>query len=483
MKHIKAFATQAEVATYEQSQQYVEPYIGASYDSVAAHYNHNTPVYKQFYDYDDETHQYNLYEQVEYITNPSTAYINTELIAFNTARIEAVLKANARKAQMQLFGVYGSTMSIELYCNSQSNSATVFAYSAQDISDGGDWISTGVWSTEKLKFVLDVTYTKANGENSRGLTIYNADGSLNKYISPKTLINNPNNRHSDTKPFYICTCDPNSSASGGVGVGRFAPINIYSFKIIDTRTNTVNRDFIPVKRINDNVYGLWDRANSKFYVSPNGTQFTGGAKMIYDANDVQYQQVDYISNPSTAYIDTGIYGTMDLDFYIEFLPTELSTTYKTGAGSIFGSRSAYNSRAYQLTTYNKVSPYSASTRGHFLCANNYGWNDNKAPTANMLLNQKNIIKKENLIFTRADGSTFTLTSQTFTTAATITIFQCAGAGEPAKIKLYKLQFSRGGTVLRDFIPVKRVSDSKYGLFDCVNKQFYTSQTDVDFTGE
>lgn len=255
MKHIKVFTTQAEVATYEQSQQYIEPYIGASYDSVAAHYNHNTPIYKQFYDYDDETHQYNLYEQVE-----------------------------------------------------------------------------------------------------------------------------------------------------------------------------------------------------------------------------------YIENPSNAYIDTGIYGTMDLNFYIEFLPTVLATAYKSGAGSIFGSRSAYNSRAYQLTTYNKVSPYSASTRGHFLCANNYGWSDNKAPTANMLLNQKNIIKKENLIFTRADGSTFTLTSQTFTTAATITIFQCAGAGEPAKIKLYKLQFSKNGNILRDFIPVKRINDNVYGLWDRANSKFYVSPNGTQFTG-
>lgn len=195
-----------------------------------------------------------------------------------------------------------------------------------------------------------------------------------------------------------------------------------------------------------------------------------------------YRRVEYIENPSNAYINTGINGSMDLNFYIEFLPTELATAYKSGAGSIFGSRSAYNSRAYQLTTYNKVSPYDAAKCGHFLCANNYGWSDSKAPTANMLLNQKNIIKKENLIFTRADGSTFTLTSQTFTTAATITIFQCAGAGEPAKIKLYKLQFSRGSNVLRDFIPVKNTLTNQYGLLDTVEQKFYVSPNGVEFSG-
>ena len=195
-----------------------------------------------------------------------------------------------------------------------------------------------------------------------------------------------------------------------------------------------------------------------------------------------YRKVEYIENTSNAYINTGINGSMDLNFYIEFLPTELATAYKSGAGSIFGSRSAYNSRAYQLTTYNKVSPYDAAKCGHFLCANNYGWSNSKAPTANMLLNQKNIIKKENLIFTRADGSTFTLTSQTFTTAATITIFQCAGAGEPAKIKLYKLQFSRGSNVLRDFIPVKNTLTNQYGLLDTVEQKFYVSPNGVEFNG-
>jgi hypothetical protein len=97
----------------------------------------------------------------------------------------------------------------------------------------------------------------------------------------------------------------------------------------------------------------------------------------------------------------------------------------------------------------------------------------------MLLNKKNIIKKENLLFTRADGTTFTLTSQSFTTTAPIRIFQCAGAGEPSKIKLYNLKFSRNGNILRNFIPV-RVGTVGY-LFDKVNRQLYGNAGSGAFT--
>lgn len=40
----------------------------------------------------------------------------------------------------------------------------------------------------------------------------------------------------------------------------------------------------------------------------------------------------------------------------------------------------------------------------------------------------------------------------------------------------------GDTLVRDFIPAQRKSDSKYGMYDCVNKQFYTSKNGTIFTG-
>ena len=274
---MKSFTTTQDMTQYEVSQDYCEPYLGATHDDLqAARFNkYDTYIDKnEFFVYDDVNHKYNIYRRVEYIENPSNAYIDTDVLMTNKTRIETILKCNRRLAQMTLFGVM-DRVNGDVYTNGQRNGSTLFAFSMADASDGGDWISTGVYSANKLKFIYDTTYTKSAQENLFGLTIYNEDGTLLKYTSPKYYINAYSTSQAS---ICICTANPTLSANGGVGVGRFAPLNVYYFKIINTNNNTIVRDFIPVKRINDNVYGLWDKVEGKFYISPNGTQFTGGLK-------------------------------------------------------------------------------------------------------------------------------------------------------------------------------------------------------------
>ena len=207
-----------------------------------------------------------------------------------------------------------------------------------------------------------------------------------------------------------------------------------------------------------------------------------GLAALRQAAADDFVRVEFLENISTAYINSGIFGTMDLDFYIEFEPTQLYQNSGNGVGTIFGSRTGLNENVYQLTTFNK----NATNKGHFIAAKNYGYNDNRVPTANMFLGGKNIIKKEGLIFTRADGTTFNLTSQSFTTPKTIFIFGCSRSRfdiqEICKFKLYKLQFSKNGTLVRDFIPMYQISTDTYGLWDRVEEKFYTSPNGVKFSG-
>ena len=207
-----------------------------------------------------------------------------------------------------------------------------------------------------------------------------------------------------------------------------------------------------------------------------------GLAALRQAAADDFVRVEYIENTSTAYINSGIFGTMNLDFYIEFEPTQLHPNSGKGFGSIFGSRAEWNQNVYQLTTFNK----NATNKGHFIAAKNYGFSDNRVPTANMFLGGKNIIKKEGLIFTRADGTTFNLTSQSFTTPTRISIFGLTnvngGVGENCKFKLYKLQFSKNGALVRDFIPMYQISTDTYGLWDRVTEEFYVSPNGVKFNG-
>ena len=49
---------------------------------------------------------------------------------------------------------------------------------------------------------------------------------------------------------------------------------LYSCKIYDN--DTLIRDFVPVKRISDNEYGLWDKVTKAFYPNTGTGAFTAG---------------------------------------------------------------------------------------------------------------------------------------------------------------------------------------------------------------
>lgn len=73
----------------------------------------------------------------------------------------------------------------------------------------------------------------------------------------------------------------------------------------------------------------------------------------------------------------------------------------------------------------------------------------------------------------------------FTSALPLYIFNCnqEGAATSSGLSgnLYKLTIKENGVIVRDFIPCYRKSDSKPGLYDIVNKQFYTNAGGGEFS--
>ena len=67
----------------------------------------------------------------------------------------------------------------------------------------------------------------------------------------------------------------------------------------------------------------------------------------------------------------------------------------------------------------------------------------------------------------------------------IYIFNCnkngAATSSGLSGNLYKLTIKENGVIVRDFIPCYRKSDSKPGLYDIVNKQFYTNAGSGEFS--
>lgn len=50
------------------------------------------------------------------------------------------------------------------------------------------------------------------------------------------------------------------------------------FKVYDNN-GTLIRDYVPIMRLSDSKYGLWDKVNKTFNVSPNGVDFVGGVNI------------------------------------------------------------------------------------------------------------------------------------------------------------------------------------------------------------
>ena len=148
-----------------------------------------------------------------------------------------------------------------------------------------------------------------------------------------------------------------------------------------------------------------------------------------------YEWCEYIENTSSAYINTGCYadGTTKVEMVVENVT---NSAYK---GIIGTSRSG-------------------------------------TPKTTILI----------------DGATLKRNGTTYTSSGTwsggalsnpICMFrEYSGATGCALMKLYSLKITIGGVLLRDYVPIKRLEDNKYGLWDKVNQNFVSSASSSAFTG-
>ena len=183
-------------------------------------------------------------------------------------------------------------------------------------------------------------------------------------------------------------------------------------------------------------------------------------------------ELEYIQSSGTQYIDTGFKPNQDTR--LEMVCSPLSVVdANDGSGFIpYGAGESYTSRAFECYTVN--SQYEFNYDGQ------YGFIGSSSTGQKLLISHnKNEIK---LII---DGST-TLTKsfnyQSFTAPYTMTLFAIHRSSViRGLMKLYACQIYDNGTLIRDYIPAKRISDGKCGLWDKVNFKFYTDESGGNFT--
>lgn len=165
-------------------------------------------------------------------------------------------------------------------------------------------------------------------------------------------------------------------------------------------------------------------------------------------------ELEYIESTGTQYINTEFKPNQNTRVVFDFVPVSIDQTH------LFGSRTSNSSSDYFLV----------------LCTGGYYRDDyasNKIVTtiapADHIIIDKN---KNNVNF---GSQTYTHSTATFTGTYPIALFASNTGGNVSymtNIRLYSCKIYDNGTLVRDFIPAKKISDNKCGLWDKVTKAFY-----------
>lgn len=242
---------------------------------------------------------------------------------------------------------------------------------------------------------------------------------------------------------------------------NYSRLKLYSFKVWDTQRNLVG-DYIPCIRKSDSKIGLYDRVGKGFYYDMNDNTFTTGRALRLDSfvntsiHSLNYEALEYIESTNSLnnyqYIDTGVRMASAINVDMTLLPTQQNKDERfLGAydNGIYIGQLSSKWRYGPSCTYNDVAiDYTNPTR---ITAKTNKWTFNDTNKTVSVLGNNNY---KILLF-----------------AASYKADTPYGYGA---CKLYECKLYNNNELIRDFIPAKRKSDNEIGLFDNVEKKFYTN---------
>lgn len=186
----------------------------------------------------------NGYTQLEYIKSNGTQYINTEFKPTSNTRVVMNIEPLEVPSILAFFGTQDSS--------SPTASLSYNAWATNTTHIRSDYFGSSILSNETnilTKGIID--------KNKNILTGYG-----------QTITNTASTGEECLQSLFLLACNDMGTAK------YYLKSILYSCKIYDN--GTLIRDFIPVKRISDNEYGLWDKVTKAFYPNSGTGAFTGG---------------------------------------------------------------------------------------------------------------------------------------------------------------------------------------------------------------
>lgn len=280
-------------------------------------------------------------------------------------------------------------------------------------------------------------------------------------------------------PAYIFAINTGGSTS------TFAPIRVYSVQMY--KNNDMVRNFIPCIQNSNGEIGLYDLVQNKFYSNSGTGSFIAGPDTKlkkYPITISQYKKLkpktyiklEYVTLDGKQFVETNYHPNNNTriiaDVYLDSSQLEETVV-------IYGGRTRRDGETQSFTLWR-------------MSANQFRFDFNKE---NLTINMStagrfNIDCNKNVI--KINSSTFTASNAEFKSSHTLKIASTwtdAGSNyndsnyndlRRFKGRIYYFKIYDNDSIVRDYIPVKRISDGIIGLYDVVNDILYENNGQGSF---
>lgn len=229
---------------------------------------------------------------------------------------------------------------------------------------------------------------------------------------------------------------------------------------------------------------VWDKTENKYSKkilsirSAYGTSSSSSTLPTRWTLPAEYQEIEYLQSTAVELIDTGIDATDVRKIECKFAPMTASTSqYITGARA-----SSPNTILYAIDGSSTVTKFSALYNANSVLTTDIDRVNGQVVVASVEISEA-VNGKRKMTFKCNDGTydetvTKSNCADLETTGYNIHIFGWNNNNKTA-IRLYREKIYTDEGLVRDYVPCLNKTTGKYGLYDMVNSQFYTST--VDFT--
>ncbi len=180
-----------------------------------------------------------------------------------------------------------------------------------------------------------------------------------------------------------------------------------------------------------------------------------------------YQEISYILSTGSQYINTNIIPDDSTGMYLDYDMTNVSSDR-----ILVGTRGDSTDTRYWIANSNSI--YIGFNTNNFYGTASVA-NTRHTASLNFMNNRKKMVDE-----VAYSTISTTLASQSYP----IFVYAFNRTGSPSNYsiyKLYRLKISKGDSIIANFVPCYRISDSAGGLCDTVNGGFYPKTGSTDFT--